>query len=94
MSSFLALMEPLLHLHTTTTTSHAHTSIHSTATSRYCISTVHVALLFTGLFIVKTLVNNSSRFVDVGQWEWGNTIGREGEAFSTVIHTTSEPTQI
>jgi len=33
------------------------------------ISTLHVAHLFTGLFTVKTLVNNSSRFVDVGQWE-------------------------
>lgn len=67
MSSFLALIELLLHLHITTTTSHM--SIHSTSTSGYCISTLHAALLFTALFAVKTLVNDSSRLVGVGQWE-------------------------
>jgi len=87
MSSFLALMDLLLHLHVTTTTT-SHRSIHSTSTSSYYISTLHVALLFTRLFTVKTFVNNSSRFVDVGQWEQGNTNGRDGEAFSIVIHTT------
>lgn len=86
MSGFLALTELLLHLRITIITSH--TSIHSNSTSSYCISTLHVALLFMGLFTVKTFVNNSSRFVDIGQWKYGNTNGREGEAFSTVIHTT------